>query len=872
MIAQPIVKVTPDRRTFIVYRAHIPQVVCPAIGHQRDFSTMTASDLTGLSNTVVREMAGLELALDDKEYGTSTVTGDTGYVGGTVPAGYHQRNVNRSYPEVTGSGSGSSLALASGPVHERQQAAGDSLDNAVFRNDADQTAFPGPGVAEDGIIMDRVFTATAESDLANTEYVWLIEAQVHNRVGTIPLIRAYFTGPASFVQNEWRGYGQYCVTGFSDGSCRIYERGLDLQDEEEKWRKWQSFDATQPAEAGARSVRWAMRIRTPNISVVPGVIRIKWGSLNEKRPTAGGGMAVLRQMSEPMAALRLFEGHLFRPKRIGSEQPPTRKAPLRADVPRPFKNNLAVRKASWATSGYARDRRFHFAYPHWSNRIRVEAFGHIPEGTDALIKLFKNDGTEITTASSGTIGANGRFAEFEPGEESTFYPEFHLSGDGTKTPVIRIAKVWRDGTLADREEDYPGEEAIKPLTKAGSQVSIITGGADPLLDSFSWSHVDIDSSLGSVLTAGIFPFRIETEYPGFDPEAENSRRCVLGGGFCEKKPRKRRRKRGKAGITSTGPEHPHPISYEVDFTGGPITFMGSVRRTLIPDFGVDASGPGAGQPRKASEALRHLLNLAGWPLEMIDIPGSEVRLFPADAQSYELDFNSDFMEVAVDIAKSYFGAALHFDWNAGEHGVWKLLGVPSAPYANVAHFTTELQPENKPFTLAAYPALSGAPNCPILELTIQDMRPQANFVEVIGGADDNGQVVRQAWHNTESYAVHPDQTVNPEVMEHPDWVGFQIPLWKRNTTIQNSGMANWMCARLAQQLGHAYKLIHVEAPLLLITHEDDPDRRRPLRFGDPVTVKDGEDTYQCIVRSVAISYERDSCQLAVYELETARDA
>lgn len=872
MLAQPALKITPDRRTFVVYRAYIPQLVCPAIGHQRDFSSMTAADMAGLSNTVVREMAGLELALDDKEYGTSTVTGDSGYVEGTVPAGYLSRNVNRSYPEVTGSGSGSTLAVTSGPVYERQMAAGESLEDDKFRNLPDQTDFPGPGSAEDGILMDRVFTGTVDSDASNTEYVWIIEAHVHNRIGTIPLIRAYFTGPASFVENSWRGYGQYCVTGFSDGSCRIYERGRDLVDNTDKWRRMQHFDATQPAESGARSVRWAMRVRTPSLPIgAPGIIRIKWGSINDKRPTAGGALFQAFAPEPKHSLVKMNDGHLFRPRRIGRESPPTLAAPLRADAPRPFKHNLAVRKASWATAGFARDRRFHFAFPHWGNRIRVEIFGEIPAGTDALIKLFRNDGTEITASSAGTIGANGRYAEFEPGEESTFYPEFHLSGDGTKTPVIRVAKVYRDGTLADREEDYQGELAVKPLTKRGGRVSIVTGGADPLLDSFSWSHVDIDHSLDSILTAGIFPFRIETEYPGFDPEAEGARRCVLGGGICEKKPRKRRRKLGKAGFTSTGAEHPHPIAYEVDFTAGPITFMGSVQRTLVPDFGIDPAGAGAGQPRKASEALRHLLNLAGWPLTMIDIPADEVRLFPADSQSYELDFNSDFMEVAVDIAKNYFGAALHFDWNSGENGVWKLLRIPSAPYANVAHFTTESQPTNKAFTLAAYPEISGAPSCPILDLTIQDMRPKANFIEVIGGSEPNGQVLRQAWHNTESYAVHPDQIIVPEAMEHPDWVGFQIPLWKRNTAVQDPGMADWYCARLAQQLGHSYKLINLEAPLLLIPHEDDPDRRRPLRFADPVTVKDGEDTYQCLVRSVAIGYERDSGQMAVYELETVRD-
>lgn len=867
MLSEPALKLTPGRRTFVVYRAYTPQLVCPALGHQRDYSSLTAMDTAGLVDTVIREGSGIELSLDEKEHGVSTLTGDSGYVAGAVAGGYVGRNINRSYPEVTGSGSGSSLASFSGPVYERQLAAGESLLDAKFRLEADEAAFPGPGYAEEGIALDRVFVAEVAADLVSTEYVWMVEPIVHNRVGTIPLIRAYFTGPACFVEREWTGYGQYAVVGFSDGSCKIYERGQDHETEEKRWREWRPFHAAQPAEAGARNARWAMRITTPNSPTTSaGIIRIKWGSLNDKRPSAGGILSAPAPYLAP-SFVKLNDGHPFRPIRRGSYVPPTISAPLRADLPRPFKTNFAVRAASWKTSGYVRDRRFHFPAPHWGNLIRAEIYGSFPAGTDAAIRLFRDDGTEVTAASSGSIGEKGRYAEFDPGEESTFFPEIHLTGPGWATPVIHIVKVMRNGTLSP-ETDYSPEVAVKPVTRSGGRVSIATGGPDPTTDSFGWSHVALDSSLDSVLPAGFFTFRIETEYPGYEPE---DRRCVLGGGICEHKPRRRRRSRGKRGFANKGSDHPKPVTYEVDFTGGPITFLGSIQRTLIPDFGIDPSGPGAGQPRKATEAIRNLLNIGGWPLEMIDIPPSDVRLYTEDSNGFELDFNADFIDVAVQIAKDYLGGVLHFDWNAGAAGKWKLIVPPSAPYENKVVFTTARPPEGKGFTLASYPSPAGVPSCPIVELTIQDMRPQANFITVIGGADANGQVIRQEWRNTASFPVHPDQDVDEASLAHPDWVGFQIPLWKRNAAIRSQEQADWMCARLAQQLGHAYKMIHLEAPLMLISHEDDPARRRPLRFGDPVMVVDGEETYQCLVRSVAIGYEKDSRQMAVYELETARD-
>lgn len=492
MLSEPSLKITPGRRTFVVYRAFAPQLVCPALGHQRDYSTLTASDTAGLVDTVIREGSGLELGLDEKEYGVSTVTGDGGYFEGAVAEGFIGRKVNRSYPEVSGSGAGSLLVAASGPVFERQMAAGEDLGDPKFRLVADQTAFPGPGLAEEGIAMDRVFTAEVSADPWSTEYVWIVEPFVHNRVGTIPLIRAYFNGPASFVAKQWKGYGQYAVVGFSDGSCKIYERGEDLAESEVRWRDWRPFHAAQPAEAGARNVRWAMRIHAPSgISAKPGFIRIKWGSLNDKRPSTGGILSAARPEVGP-ALIRLNDGHLFRPPRIGDVSPPTLVAPLRADLPRPFRTNFAVRKASWKTSGFVRDRRFHFPGPHWGHLLRAEIYGSFPPGTDAAIRLFRDDGSEIAAESSGAIGEKGRFAEFQPGSESTFYPEIHLTGPGTATPVIQIVKVLRNGSVTD-EPGHPSELALKPIMRSGSRVSIATGGEDPTMDSFSWSHVALVS-------------------------------------------------------------------------------------------------------------------------------------------------------------------------------------------------------------------------------------------------------------------------------------------------------------------------------------------------------------------------------------------
>ncbi len=871
--------ITPGRRTWVVYRAAVPQLVNRPWGQTRQFTSLSQSDWLGMAaGTIVRPGVGLQLEQVDEEYQTSTITGGlSAMAAGVVAAGFVEKFVNRSYPEVTGSGSGSSLAPQSGVMYERTLAANESLEDDKFRLPASMEAFPGPGFGTDGVQMDRVFVAEESNE--GRLLKWVVGVETHNRLGNIPLMRGYFNGPAG-RDPDFIGYGQYCVIGYRNGNTILAERGQNIAGEEpfNEWRIRQKASAAGLSAVGPRAALWAMTVWSlydePRILISWNAIGEPYGKSEQSMASVDGAIA---GSVGTLGSAATSSHHGYTPMLRGANvRPPTHTMAHMIDVPRPFKNSFSVVISHFRSSGTFKDRQFIAEAPHWGDLIRVEAFGKIPEGTDVTIKLFRaDDNTEIAADSSGAIGGDkGRFAEFDPGTDSSFYALLTLTSDGRATPTIKGLRYLRNGRF---DESYPTAIELRPMTKKGSRVSIVTGGADPTTDSASWSHVDLWGHLDAIKNVGVFPVRIETEWDPEDP----SKRCVLFGGICERKPRKRRRTRSKAGISKgvDGDDLPVPVGWEYQFTSAPLTFVGSVQRTIQYSLAIASE---EGEPRKATDAIKLLLNWCGWPFEQMDIPDLGIRLFPCQGmRDLSITPHTDMIEVAIWIARTFLNAGLCFDWNTGELGKWKLLQIPSAPYTNKVHFTTAETTDGKVFGLNSYPAIEDVPVCPVTDLEIQDRRPEANDIEVYGGvgggksmlaSPEPGQNGRfsQRWVNPKSFRVDPEQEVTEEDMEGEDWVGFRISLLYIDPYLQSRHAVDFVTERLRQQLGHGYKVFHAEAPLILIPHEDDAERRRPLRFGDPVIFEDEGVEHQCIVRGTSPGYTKDSKQMSVYELETVR--
>lgn len=862
-----------------MYRAAFPQQVqCAYAKTTQYFDQNTFSDMQSTSKNV-QLIPGVGVRLKPKDTLTTTVlNGETAALAGAVAGGFQLRNINRAHTEITGSGSGvSDLADSSGPMWERVQSSTDDLSDATFRLQDDMDAFPGPGYAEN-IQMDRVFVSSVFDWLEHHIFTWIVDVEAHSRVGTIPILRGYFLGRAG-SEVDFTGMGQYCAVCYNNGTCMVYERGYTPGAMGTKfWRLRQQFNSRASKEAGSR---WALRVQSTKEGFI-----ISWGSMAvqlAKTQPSGGYLAVPNRSAQQIPLLAVvMDGHKFVPSVLAA-QPPTVSSAIRLDLSRPFKTSFQVIKHGYETNGRFRTRQFIVNKPHWGKPIRIEVYGNIPDDTDVIIHLFNADGTERASTASGTItGAleDGRYAEFDPStpdEGETFYVEYELTGDGDHTPTLRFDRHFRDGHF---EDDYPLAFELNPVVRNGQRLSILTGGSNPIDDSASWQHIDLTGALDPIKDVGIFGVRIETEWDPEDP----LKRCVLFGGICEYKPRKRRHTRPKMGLSQTGADYPTPVGYEYEFIAGPCTMPGSAQRAVNFTISFDTE---SGALAKATNVIRTLLNLSGWKLTQISIPDRDIQVFPVrDKEDLTVTPDTDMVALAVELARMYLGAALFFDWNAGDEGEWKLLEIPSAPYANKAVFVTRSQTDKEVddetfkriFSLGSYDpeeegGLAGVPVVPILDMQIHDRRPEANEILMIGGTADNGQQITQRYVNPKSYRIHPDQVIEEDELEDPDWTGFPIPLVIRNSALQTQGSVNFYLGRYEQQLAHGYKQIYIGAPLLLIPHEDDAERRRPLRFGDPVYVIDNAtgDEYQCIVRGCSPGYSSDSMQLAIYELETVRD-
>jgi len=279
---------------------------------------------------------------------------------------------------------------------------------------------------------------------------------------------------------------------------------------------------------------------------------------------------------------------------------------------------------------------------------------------------------------------------------------------------------------------------------------------------------------------------------------------------------------------------------------------------------------------------------------MIAIDDLPVTFYPIDEQKFQsflnpLDSVSKFLK---EVCRNYLNRFLWFDENYGPDGKWILIAPATAPYEPKAYFTLKHPTTfhndgipRVPQRMESYGMFTTAsgkqiPIVPIRPGTIQSrvIPPEVNEITVSSvtsllGTREN---VRHTLtlNNPISYDFYPGhRTSDPN---HPDYLGRRVsgwvfdPYFATHALSSEDGQPNPMLYSYAKRLFDmaclAVKQTVFTAPLVLIPHEKEPGRVRPLRFYDPVSI-DGQDW---IVRSVNIAYSKDFDQIAVYELEAPR--
>jgi hypothetical protein len=793
----------------------------------------------------------------------------------TIPSdGFFESKRYRKPSDQTGADSGAAadMPAVGDPFVVKRIPADADWSSAIYRLDADQTAFPGP-TTDDSIVMDRVAVSTAPNEFFQpVAFRYFLVQQL---VGGQDSPYRWYLNAAPSSDEKCRGFGNYCIQATGHGSVNVWERGKvgpDFTDigwvfRDEVLMPW-------IGDAGA-SRDGFLQIYTTKQS---------GESLNGKI-SFGVAFATGSGKTEYV----VFQGvaaYLCKHDGKGQRNPTLEK--IRVDMRRSNRGGFQVSKGGYVESDEIIDDWFTLHYvPMETRTMRVEAYGSFPAGTSLDIALDQMNPSglivSVTQTGSGTFtdGLNviGYWATFDtPPQRSQFRGRFTENGTGAETTMFRAVRYLRDGRYTDVS---PGE------IEGGTLVEFSAMGAESdFTHDNAHAHIeDLKNELAVFGVRGGECVRVETEYDAAHPE----KRCILGRYYANQPDRTRH------GVNGRVWPDPDWNEIQLELTGAYQRFS-EVFAPVLFSWSQDPNGPvvdGMVPPYKVTDVLKAILQWAGFAADMIDLPDLAIRLFPtgSDDQMQIAPFD-DLGEIAMKLARDYLGRALVFDYNRNTYGAWKVIEIPRAPYTNVAYFTT-LPPANKlPHAEESYADKHITATSDRIEVTVPQRpvlkdrtgrstlrkfirRPECNKLTVTGSGDltlSSKNRLTQVVHNFQSYSPDPD---NPtEDKNSPDWIGRCVEALYPDEALTTPAAVDWVARRIHDVAMLGYEMATFMGHLLLITHEDDPTRERPLRFGDPVILNDRGTEKQFMVRNVNITVDRneggDFKQIAIYELQQPR--
>lgn len=751
---------------------------------------------------------------------------------------------------------------------QKRVGAGDSFEQ---RLSSDQSAFPGSTDPNgDNVAMDRV----AKGNNHNLEPV-IFSFIAPTSLASAPhkFAHFYFTGPAG-SGNKWRGKGQYEINFYGDGKCILKEKVRFDGESNDEWFPVHTFQYAPAYSVGGQAHRIEIRPVAMGILVYApyGAICFDVKVDTQASYSAGPGLMASGYTRKPGRTSQSTYILSRTATRKSSSPPAVEVAPTRVDIRRDKRVPFQVTKLVYRTSGHLIDDPFSLDFwPTAELDLTVALFGSIPSGTSLTPRLFRVDnGTEIiassTTASSAVFHLPERVRHYKL--------RIDFAGTSDTTPILEGYQARMDGVIATID---PGEfepEVVGLNPGALMSVSITGAEADPSHESMSIVLDDLMASLPRVRKRGMMLAQLETEYDPEDPD----KRCILFRGHLASNENAHK---GHGVEEGQFPDR--------DRKGFDLSFMGVWKRLSEalstvrfdwhgpdPDAAPDADG--IQPPFKATYAIRTMFGWAGFDASMLNIPDLPTRLYPSTTNDLFIEPLANLADYIFRIARDYLAMWITFDPNASTYGKWTLLGTPTAPYTNVAAFVTEGPDGKLAHVLDGYP--TDPPTAFIAKGTFHShTRPlEANRLVVTGtgilaGSPPELEKLTQVFYNLNSFNafnLDPDHPAYPDP-EHPDYCTYDKPLYVVDPSLQTEEAVNLVGRRIFDVACLSTRIASFMAPLLLIDHETEVGKKRPLRFYDPVTITMFGETTQWLVRNVNPAYTKDSMQMATYELEAPRE-
>ena len=885
---------TPHRQTHIFLDEARPTLVEPPYAIARDFAEIGAGAGFLKENVAFREAIGWRLETDQDDPGAKrfTTAGNAGIMtAGMLSVAPNHEFVETFHRDPDGSYNGSAATSGDAFLFKKVPAGG-SLDQRLV---ADQTAVPSPSFGLAGEPMDRIVVANSPQGPYQKRFQFSVAVPATITGKSQALGTYYFKGPPSNNQS-FIGLGYLAAQVLADGYMHLFEYGWNEPTGDYRWRTHYSFNLGKPATPGDVLTLY-VEIIDAGRSYPYGGIAFSLENSRKKSSPKPAGFAALAFVPQNHAATAAATPGLVVWACTRAASPPTPGASpplnldrIRVDAPRNTRMGHQVVLPKYKASGYLVDGDFKLPFiPKVAGGppFRVSWTGTKPPGTSITVRMFRADtNAELTAITTGDF-----FATFPVTEALAYYVRFDFAGDTTTTPTLTGYKVIRDGftMLVDPGEfelEIPAEATLDgpgnvvsgtwPLAVPGS-LEITQAGIDPSLAMATWECHDLVNVHDRLATRGIFTSRVETEYDPLDPD----KRCILHRGYVVE------------------PTASKPVKGSDSWASGrtfwTMTSAGMwdrLRSALSPvrfDWGgIDEEadpGPDGQKPSyKATDAVVGMLQWAGFPNSMINIPDLPLRLFFSNGTDFYVEPLANLEEMIQRIVRKYLGMRLVFCENSGTYGQWRLFAPTLPPYTPLLHFTEDRVPAGRAVHVpASYGLIGGRPVLPVKagSQTFSQKKLEGNRIIVtasgyIGGSGGEAGRMTAMWHNFKSFnflGLAPSHPHYPDP-DHPDWCPHILEVVYVDPalfdTSSDGKWVRWALRRIASIAGHTVRTRSFEAPLALIDDPSDPvlaGKVRMPRYYDACTYN-GQ---PFLIQSCDPFINKDGHQYARYTIEAPRE-
>ncbi len=741
--------------------------------------------------------------------------------------------------DLPGIGASASTVAAGFTAFVKSVTAGFSWNTSLA---ADAMALPAPAQevedGDDNYPIDRVLSSTKTfPERAPFALRWYLPEDFS---GTDAFLIYYFGGPTDVTPDGQHG-GQFALTLRGGGTARLYEYSPNPAVPAAQWKRRMEWKYSDPG---------GFKGRMEALYAIPYARnRIEFRSASALWIDPRGGftmVGVLANIVGLIASLNRASGVLFKdlPAITGHshQRATTGAGNVRLDVNRSARIPVSIARMLYPNTdadpeagGTLVDAPFFIPWTlDEETPITLHVDAYLPDNTSVAGSLYN-------AADDSLLAQDDDNNWLSVPDQQEYYVKIALACiDGTQTPV-----VW--GYRVNVANDYQTNTRTANTAAPVTRVSVQYQDPDPSTESADLavrdilnaapilrqrdgirSMLQIRTANGSTLVSNLF------EGDTMSPVST---------------------KRGTAGQT-----YPAPDWHDVDLRM--VGLWGRLEETyvIVPvpfniddDAGLDPLGNPI--PWKATDAIRHLFNDAGFNDDDLDIPDLSIRLWvtPDGLQADDLvlmtgvSYGAAIRRIAWDFLRMVI--VRDVNCRSGQYeGKWRLIQNPIPPYDNILasfHITNPGGLSGKmPHMIAAYTA--GESYVRRGEFRQYPIRVECNQVFVCGVGPDG----KQYW----SIATNQPSIDDPN---SADYIGRAIPVYfPPDPTLPTQEAADWACRIIYDAAAHAQKWASLEAPLLLVTDSEDDlqVRPRPLRINDLINIAG----LPAVVRDVRVDYDGES--------------